>query len=187
MEHWTTQPREPKGSEKGGQWKSDKFEAAERIYDSSFASGVRDKKAIEQKSIEETPSIEKLLGVEYKGYKGQEAVEKLLLEKQGHIKNAFYREDIGSIDLLWGNDNLGLQHIINHREKQGIDATLFLSDIAEVVEKGEYKGKNKNNTFEFWYKGKMAIISPEYHGNKITFLLSAFKRQKNKGSQSAIL
>lgn len=41
MEHWTTQPREPKGSGKGGQWKSDKLEAAERIYDSKYASGVK--------------------------------------------------------------------------------------------------------------------------------------------------
>lgn len=83
---------------------------------------------------------------------------------------------MGDIDLVWGNSNLGLCHIIEKREKQGINIQDFLSNLSEVVENGEYKGKNENNTFEFWYKGKMAIISPEYHGNKVTFLLTAYKR-----------
>ena len=61
-----------------------------------------------------------LLGVEFKGYKGQDAVNKLLEEKQGHIKGAFHRDDIGDIDLIWGNDNVGLQHIIRQREKEKI-------------------------------------------------------------------
>ncbi len=56
--------------------------------------------------------ISKLLGKEYKGFKGQDAINKLLAEKQGHIKAAFTRSDIGDIDLLWGNDDIGLQHII---------------------------------------------------------------------------
>ena len=43
-----------------------------------------------------------LLGEEFKGYKGQEAVNKLLQEKRGHVKGAFHREDMGDIDLLWG-------------------------------------------------------------------------------------
>ncbi len=134
-----------------------------------------------------TPNIDEVFGDEFKGYKGQAAVDKLLTEKRGHIKGAFHRDDVGDIDLIWGNDFMGLQHIIKNRESQGVNAMEFLSNIAEVVEKGEYKGKNQNNTFEFWYKGKMAIISPEYHGKKVTFLLTAFKRQKNKGSQTATL
>lgn len=131
--------------------------------------------------------IEALYGKEFKGCKGQGAIQKLLKEKQGHIKGAFHREDFGHIDLIWGNDNIGLQHILINRNKDKIDENDFLSNLAEVIEKGEYKGKNKNNTFELWYKGKMAIISPEYHGYKIVFLLTAFKRQKNKGSKTATL
>ncbi len=131
--------------------------------------------------------LDNLYGKEYKGYKGQAAVEKLLKEKQGHIKGAFFREDMGEIDLFWGNENLGLSHIIRQREKDGINVPEFLSNLAEVVECGEYKGKNKNNTFEYWYKGKMVVISPEYHENKVTFLLTAFNRKKNKGSHTATL
>ena len=38
-----------------------------------------------------------LIGEEYVGIKGQAAVDKLMAEKQGHIKDAFYREDRVSI------------------------------------------------------------------------------------------
>lgn len=120
------------------------------------------------------------MGEEFKGVKGQDAVNKLLKEKRGHVKGAFHREDIGDIDLLWGSDSVGLKHIIQRREEQGIDVEEFLSNLADVVEKGEYKKRNERGNFEFWYKGKMAVIAPEYHGNKITYLVTAFKRKKIK-------
>ncbi len=119
-----------------------------------------------------------LLGQEFTGYKGQEAVNKLLQEKHGHIRAAFHRDDIGDIDLLWGNDNLGLQHILLRRTEQGINANEFVKDISEVVEQGSFKQRNDRGNFEFWHKGKMAVIAPEYHDNKITYLLTAYKRKK---------
>ena len=128
---------------------------------------------------EKTPEeITRLYGEEFKGYKGQAAIDKLLQEQRGHVKAAFHRDDVGNIDLLWGTETLGLQHIISHRESQGINAYEFLKGLSEVVEKGEFARKNNNGTFEFWYNGRMAVISPEYHGNKITFLLTAYKRRK---------
>lgn len=129
------------------------------------------------------PSEEELtniLGKEYKGYKGQAAIDKLMQEKQGHIKGAFHRDDIGDIDLLWGNDYLGLRHIILHREEQGINASEFLKDLAEVIESGNFRKKNNRGNFEFMHNGKVAVISPELQKNKITFLLTAFKTHSKK-------
>ena len=126
------------------------------------------------------PSLEEILGQEYKGYKGQAAIDKLLREKQGHIRAAFHRDDIGDIDLLWGNDYLGLQHIILHREEQGINATEFLKDLAEVIDKGIFKKKNSKGNFEFIHDRKMVIIAPEYNGNKITYVLTAYKTKAQK-------
>lgn len=134
----------------------------------------------ENNSVRPFDDISSLLGREYKGYKGQAAVNKLMKEQQGHVKGAFYRDDVGNIDLLWGNDYLGLKHIIKHREEQGINAQQFLSDIAETVESGSFLKRGNNGTFEFWHKGKSVIISPEYHGNKVTYLLTAFKKTLNK-------
>lgn len=130
----------------------------------------------ERENAGETPEeIEKLYGEEFKGYKGQAAIDKLLKEQRGHVKGAFHRDDMGDIDLLWGNDYLGLQHIIKHREEQGINAQQFLSDIAEAVESGEFRKKNDRGNFEFLYGRKMVIIAPEYKGNKVTYLLTAYK------------
>ncbi len=126
------------------------------------------------------PSLEEVLGQEFEGYKGQAAVEKLMQEKHGHVKGAFHRDDIGDIDLLWGNDYLGLQHIIAHREEQGINVGEFLSDLAEVVDKGIFKKKNNRGNFEFVHDRKMVIIAPEYNGNKITYVLTAYKTRAQK-------
>lgn len=119
--------------------------------------------------------ISKLLGKEIKGVKGQQAVERLLKERQGHVKGAFHRDDLGDIDLIWGDDTCGLQHILLHREEQGIDAQEFVKDLAEVVEKGTYRKQNKRGNYELLYNGKMAIVSPELQGNKMTFLVTTFK------------
>jgi hypothetical protein len=56
--------------------------------------------------------FQKFLGVEFKGYKGQNAVNKLQQEKRGYIVKAFYRNDIGDIALIWGDDKAGLAHIL---------------------------------------------------------------------------
>lgn len=133
---------------------------------------------LEAETAETPEEITRLYGEEFSGYKGQAAIDKLLQEKRGHVKAAFHRDDVGDIDLLWGTETLGLQHIIVRREEQGISAQEFLGDISNVVENGEFARKNNNGTFEFWSNGKMAVISPEYHGNKITFLLTAYKRRK---------
>ncbi len=122
--------------------------------------------------------LDALLGEEFKGVKGQAAVDKLLKEKRGHVKGAFHRDDIGDIDLFWGNDTVGLQHILKNREAQGINARSFINSLADVIEKGEFYQKSERGNFEFLHNGSMAIIAPEYHGNKITFVLTAYKTRK---------
>jgi hypothetical protein len=116
-----------------------------------------------------------LMGKEFNGVRGAEAVNMLLKEKRGHVKSAFHRNDIGDIDLVWGNEYFGLCHIIRRREEQGIEPNKFLSDITDVIEKGVIRKQNDRGNFEIRHNGKIAIISPELAGNKITFLLTAFK------------
>lgn len=55
-----------------------------------------------EKEKQISSKLDNLLGKEYVGVKGQAAIDKLMQEKQGHVKGAFHREDIGDIDLLWG-------------------------------------------------------------------------------------
>ena len=168
-------------SENNGQFVSKeeqdaKREQAERIYNSEPTNPQDNETADEEKS----PSIDELLGEEFKGYKGQQAVDKLMKEKRGHVKGAFHRDDIGDIDLLWGNDSLGLQHILMRRKEQGIDGKDCVSDLANVVQHGAFRKKNDRGNFEFFHKGKVAVVSPEVWGNKITFLVTAFKTHSKK-------
>jgi hypothetical protein len=140
--------------------------------DGRFAGG-------EENSEGDTPNdLSELLGKEHTDVKGQDAINKLLEEQNGHVKGAFERSDIGKIDLIWGNDELGLQHIIKRREDQGIDAKTFLSDLSEVIEKGYMKFNDETGNFEIWHNRKMAVVAPSFKNKKMTFLLTAFKRRK---------
>ena len=123
------------------------------------------------------PDITALLGEETKDVKGQEAVNALLKKKGGHVKAAFTRDDIGAIDLIWGDETCGLCHIIKQRETQGIDPAEFLSDIEDVINYGTIS-KNSKGRFEIFYNKKIAIVSPELRNNKLTFLLTAYKTRK---------
>lgn len=128
-----------------------------------------------------------LLGEEFKGVKGQAAVDKLMQEKHGHVKGAFHREDMGAIDLIWGSDTVGLKHIIKQREKQSINAQEFVRTLAETVEKGKFYKKNNRGDFEFVHNGKLAIIAVEYHGSQLTYLLTAYKTRIKKHRQKTML
>ena len=49
---------------------------------------------------------------------GKNAIQKLLNEKQGQVAGAFYKDGLGEIDLVWGNNKGGLEHIFNKRKSE---------------------------------------------------------------------
>ncbi|WRD68173.1 DUF3519 domain-containing protein [Helicobacter pylori] len=52
---------------------------------------------------------------------GLGAINKLLETKKGFVAGAFYKEGLGDIDLVWGNKDYGLEHILKRRESDAID------------------------------------------------------------------
>ncbi|MGL2855984.1 DUF3519 domain-containing protein, partial [Helicobacter pylori] len=54
---------------------------------------------------------------EFKG-DGLGAINKLLETKKGFVAGAFHKEGLGDIDLVWGNKDYGLEHILEKRKKQ---------------------------------------------------------------------
>jgi len=164
------------------QWNEDDHPRSD---DGKFGDGGRsgarsnlEKVEADEPRVSSPEEIEQLLGQEHKGVRGQEAIDKLLQEKKGHVKGAFKRDDLGNIDLLWGDDSFGLQHIIKRREEQKIDPNRFVSDLSDVIENGKMSINQKTGRFEILSNGKMAVVSPELRGNKLTFLLTAFKSNK---------
>jgi hypothetical protein len=124
--------------------------------------------------------ITKLLGKEYRGVKGQAAVDLLLKEKNGYVKGAFHRSEIGDIDLVWGKggeDGFGLQHIIERRRDKKQDIRDLLSTLPVVIKQGhvkKYLVEGKGNRWIISYGDKRAVISPNLRGNKMNFVLTAF-------------
>ncbi len=131
------------------------------------------------KSIKKIIPLKNFLGKEFIGYSGQDAIDKIYKEKQGYIKNAFYRKDIGYITLAWGNEESGLCHIIKRRTEQKIDISIFLSDLSDIIIKGNlYKNKKSSSRRNIWYNGKIVIIETTYYGKNLNWIVSSFNQRK---------
>lgn len=102
-------------------------------------------------------------------HKGKKAIEKLLEEKQGQITGAFYRKDIGDIDLVWGkvtnakqHKGFGLAHIVD--KHPNFDVYL----ISKIVRYGKVEERHKGFTVKY-KKYKLGIKDGyEVGGNKIS-------------------
>ncbi|ELK5620364.1 DUF3519 domain-containing protein, partial [Campylobacter upsaliensis] len=133
------------------------YKRQEEIYQAQEANNLKD--------ILEPSSLKEDFGENFAGYKGKEAIEKLLEEKRGQVKGAFYKEGLGEIDLVWGEvkgggkeaKGYGLSKII---EKHGEDFKEFGEGL-EGVSKGldEIITKGEIHTQEY---GRKTII---YHKN----------------------
>lgn len=108
-----------------------------------------------------------------------DAIIKLLLEKQGYVKGAFYRIEVGYIDLVWGDKNGGLLHLINKRDrlkKQGrgkISGIEMVKKIPAIIENGKYTKGEKNIHFD--YDGYRVAVSQEYLDNKVNWVVTAIE------------
>lgn len=147
-----------------------------------FSSGGSTGSTTESKEGAEKPSgfdrqkFEELIGPEFKGVRRQAAVRKLPEEKRGHVKAASHRQDVGDIDLIWGNDRVGLCHIIKRRKEQGVSVENLAEDLSDVVLNGDlFQSSGK---YEIWHKKKMVVATRTFNGNEVTFVLTAFPSRK---------
>jgi len=133
------------------------------------------KGSVGKKIKESAKSFSELMGKEYTGVKGKDAVDKLMHEKQGWVSDAFYREDIGGIDLFYGDETAGLCHIVNQRRMQGKNPNKLLSDLAAVIENGKLgKNENSDKKANIFYKGKVVVVAYELRDKETTAVLTAF-------------
>ncbi len=125
-------------------------------------------------------SKEEFFGEEFTGVKGKDAIEKLIKEKRGHVKNAFERPEIGGIDLVWGDKNGGLFHTIQKRDKlfeqgKGIIAGIDMArKIPEIIHKGEFN-QDEDGRLNIDYKGYRVGLTPQYFGQKVNWIVTAME------------
>ncbi|MCH3832094.1 hypothetical protein LZB57_09280, partial [Campylobacter jejuni] len=112
---------------------------------------------------------------------GKGALQKLLIEKQGQVAGAFHRKDLGDIDLVWGDGNFGLSHIVNRREedfiKQGLNkieaknkALNFIKEIENIINNGNVK-KGNNRAF-IDVKNSRVMVALDYKGKDKKWIIT---------------
>ncbi|EAH5677333.1 hypothetical protein EAJ29_08965, partial [Campylobacter upsaliensis] len=91
---------------------------------------------------------------------------------------AFYKEGLGEIDLVWGDENFGLRHILEQRTKQwGEEKALkFISHLNENIEKGQIVEVQKGRAA---IKTDLTTIILDKKENN-NFVLTAFRDRNNK-------
>lgn len=125
----------------------------------------------------EYSGLEDVLGEEFSGLKGEAAIQKLMQERKGHVKGAFFRTDLGYIDVAWGDDSFGIQHILKNRKAKKEDTVRLMKELASVIEHGEVT-LNDDYRYEIRHKGYVAIVTPEFRDRQICMVITAFKRKR---------
>ncbi|WP_249936591.1 DUF3519 domain-containing protein [Helicobacter pylori] len=128
-----------------------------------------------QKQKLETPSE---WGHNYSEFKGDGlgAINKLLETKKGFVAGAFYKEGLGDIDLVWGNKDYGLEHILKRREDQALNngineveakeyAMSVVKTIPEVIDKGVKVERNGRIAIE--YQNIRVGLKDNWKGEKL--------------------
>lgn len=130
----------------------------------------------------------------YEGYENRprEAIRLLRRVKQGECPRAFYRPDVGYVDLVWGendpktNKGYGLKHII---EKHGKDIEALgykIEDFLSIVFQFGELNKKKSHKNKIFIEGKnyRMVILCKWNGKEKKLILTAFNIQKRPPKRS---
>lgn len=116
-------------------------------------------------------------------HSGESAIAKLINEKQGQVSGAFYRKELGDIDLVWGDSKKGLQHIIERRMQDFIEKGLkpaeaeqkaleFVKSLPDIIENGSID-KGAQRVF-LDTESERAVIALDYNGSNGKWILTAY-------------
>ena len=110
-------------------------------------------------------------------HSGESAIQKLLLEKQGQVAGAFYREGIGDITLAWGekgtgkSDGWGLAKIAEYHPEVLDKLDKLIQDLP-IVKETENRYKLDNGDF-------FISIRKDFNGEKQNWVLTALERDES--------
>ncbi|WP_096021567.1 hypothetical protein [Campylobacter lanienae] len=126
---------------------------------------------------------------------GKGAIDKLLTERQGQVAGAFEREELGDIDLVWGevtdaikHKGYGLSHILDKRMaefmEQGLSkeeaeakAIELINKLPDIIKNGDIIKLGENRVKIETPKDR-AIIVLNYKGENNKWVLTAYKKDE---------
>ncbi|PUD83979.1 hypothetical protein C2R48_04675, partial [Helicobacter pylori] len=122
--------------------------------------------------------------------KPQEALEKLLQEKNGQVAGAAFRDDLGGIDFVWGNKDYGLEHILEKRKKQYKRLGLtneqakertneLIKEIPNIIQKG-LKEEDKPGYAVIILNNSKVVLSKFKGDNELKnhYMITSFERDE---------
>ena len=116
----------------------------ERIAKQKAEEAESDKEEAEKRMDDEEPKPvgSGVFGNIYNQFKGKvkEAFDFLMKHKGGDLLGVFHRKDVGDIDLVWGDENGGLAHILNKHVGEGksfANVDEAMSHIQNIIETGK--------------------------------------------------
>ncbi|UOR31668.1 DUF3519 domain-containing protein [Helicobacter pylori] len=141
---------------------------------------VKDMQKEKEKGIKkpklETPSE---WGHNYSEFKGDGlgAINKLLETKKGFVAGAFHKEGLGDIDLVWGNKDYGLEHILKRRESDAIDkgmsreeskkyALEIINNIPNIISNGKLS-KDDLGRLKIEFKNQRVGLNDSWKGETL--------------------
>ncbi|GAA8141310.1 DUF3519 domain-containing protein [Helicobacter pylori] len=152
---------------------------------------IKDMQKESKKTIKpklETPSE---WGHNYSEFKGDGlgAINKLLETKKGFVAGAFYKEGLGDIDLVWGNKDYGLEHILKRRIESYIKKGLkprfaeqralnLVRMIPEAIEKGKV-GRDAQGRLKIETKDILVALRDNWQGEplKSRWVITGFEKK----------
>ncbi|MDU9793454.1 DUF3519 domain-containing protein, partial [Helicobacter pylori] len=130
-------------------------------------------------------------GPNYSEFKGDGlgAINKLLETKKGFVAGAFHKEGLGDIDLVWGNKDYGLEHILKRRIesyiKKGLEpkfaeqrALNLARMIPEAIEKGKV-GRDAQGRLKIETKDILVALRDNWQGEplKSRWVITGFEKK----------
>jgi hypothetical protein len=115
----------------------------------------------------------------------KKAIKHLMKVKEGECINALYRNDIGFIDIVWGendknNKGFGLKHIIEKHGKEIKQLGFEVEDFIPIVVQFGNLNEKESDKCRKVYESKMFrfIVESKYKNSKKNWLLTAFDLRK---------
>lgn len=113
--------------------------------------------------------------------KAKEAAQFLRQHKNSYLKGVFHRDDIGDIDLVWGNDKAGLQHIVKRHilEQTDFDSiSEAIEAISNTIQNGDVRKERDHYVIE--NNGYRVVITSDNNGNWILTAYDVIREESDK-------
>ncbi|WP_240454423.1 DUF3519 domain-containing protein, partial [Helicobacter pylori] len=162
---------------------------------------VKDMQKESEKGIKQKLETPSEWGHHYSEFKGDGlgAINKLLETKKGFVAGAFYKEGLGDIDLVWGNKDYGLEHILKRREKQAKNKGLneqqakeyalnIAKTIPEAIEKGNAITDNYGR-MAVEYKNIRVGLNDDWYSEKLPnkWVISSYEIHNSESEPPSLL